>query len=253
MSCSFVAASARFKSVVVLFFAAWTPLHSLSLLSAKQKMSSTAGRGCEDLPTWRTRNLGKARQVRLAQRSLASKARQAHIKKAWFGKQARQVGHAGQARHCRTVHFLARQGKARQGKATFVWHVGKARQGKPDKQLGLGLAGATRTPKMMILMHKLLFPGPLAPHHGRIWRPGGTPRKSGAHAWRVCLKFPSDGVQVPGRRAVPAGHLPAGLGHGGGARQNARVALHRDRDGLCVGGQPPARRHHVLRRRYTFP
>eukprot|EP00661_Eupelagonemidae_sp_cell13_P010961 gene10961-biopygen18353 len=94
------------------------------------------GRGYEGLPTCQTRNLGKAGHALLAQRSVASKARQAHLKKAWLGKQARQVGHAGQARHgragqaCVEQHMLASvflQGNARQ---CLLGKQGKARQAR---------------------------------------------------------------------------------------------------------------------------
>eukprot|EP00661_Eupelagonemidae_sp_cell13_P021901 gene21901-biopygen23667 len=44
----------------------------------------------------------------------------------------------------------------------------------------LGPAGAVRTQKVVIWPPKKnRDSGPLAPHQGRIWHPGGTPRKSG--------------------------------------------------------------------------
>eukprot|EP00661_Eupelagonemidae_sp_cell13_P012312 gene12312-biopygen16928 len=41
-----------------------------------------------------------------------------------------------------------------------------------------GLAGADRTQKVGIRRPKNRYWCPLAPHRGRIWHPGGTPRKS---------------------------------------------------------------------------
>eukprot|EP00661_Eupelagonemidae_sp_cell13_P015526 gene15526-biopygen8173 len=43
---------------------------------------------------------------------------------------------------------------------------------------GPGLAGDTRMPKVTIWAPKKQYSGPLAPHQGRIWHPGGTTRKS---------------------------------------------------------------------------
>eukprot|EP00661_Eupelagonemidae_sp_cell13_P019880 gene19880-biopygen22068 len=41
-----------------------------------------------------------------------------------------------------------------------------------------GLAGGVRTQKVVIWPPKNRYSGPLAPQQGRIWHPGGTPRKS---------------------------------------------------------------------------
>eukprot|EP00661_Eupelagonemidae_sp_cell13_P009609 gene9609-biopygen12241 len=40
------------------------------------------------------------------------------------------------------------------------------------------LAGDVRTQKVVIWQPKHQYLGPLAPHQGRIWHPGGTNRKS---------------------------------------------------------------------------
>eukprot|EP00661_Eupelagonemidae_sp_cell13_P018625 gene18625-biopygen17423 len=49
-------------------------------------------------------------------------------------------------------------------------------------------AGAVRTQKVAIWPPKNRYSGPLAPHQGRIWHPGGTPRKSKfSRFWRILM------------------------------------------------------------------